>query len=100
MFANDSLLQTMDNFGYVADSEDEGMQVPYQWGQKYVLIFFIPYLILEMILSVQSRIATMNHLWQQSVSHLNSKQQSLGPPASVLTVQTVIVCIAAINSKS
>ena len=60
----------MDNFGYVADSddsEDEGMQVPemgnlclnlYQWGQKYVL-FFIPYLILEMILSVQSRIATI-----------------------------------------
>ena len=29
MFANDSLFQTMDNFGYVADSddsEDEGMQ--------------------------------------------------------------------------
>ena len=53
----------MDNFGYVADSddsEDEGMQVPYQWGQKYVLIFFIPYLILEMILSVQSRIATIS----------------------------------------
>ena len=65
LFANDSLFQTNDNFGYVADSddsEDEGMQVPKmgnQWDQKYVLIFFIPYLILEMILSVKSRIATI-----------------------------------------
>ena len=46
----------MDNFGYVADSddsEDEGMQVPemsniclnpYRWGQKYALIFLFPFL--------------------------------------------------------